>query len=50
MSDRNLRWGILGAARIAREFVCPGIHASSGGSVAAVASRDLGRAEALTDP
>jgi predicted dehydrogenase len=50
MDDAPLRWGILGAARIAREWVCPAIHASQGGVVAAVASRDAGRAGALAAP
>jgi predicted dehydrogenase len=47
MADGMIRWGILGAAKIAREFVCPAIHTSVRGTVAAVASRDPGRAEAL---
>ena len=49
MADGHLRWGILGAAKIAREFTCPGIHQSRRGSVAVVASRDVARAEALAE-
>ena len=43
-------WGILGAAKIAREWVCPAIHASERGRVAAVASRTPGKGEALAAP
>jgi predicted dehydrogenase len=46
----QVRWGILGAAKIAREWVCPGIHTSDRGTVAAVASRTPGKAEALAAP
>ena len=46
----RVRWGVLGAAKIAREWVCPGIHASDRGVVAAVASRTPGKAEALAGP
>jgi predicted dehydrogenase len=46
----KVRWGILSAARIAREWVCPGIHASARGVVAAVASRTPGKGEALAAP
>jgi predicted dehydrogenase len=45
-----VRWGILGAAKIAREWVCPGIHASRQGRVAAVASRERVRAVGLAEP
>ncbi|TPE52212.1 Gfo/Idh/MocA family protein [Amaricoccus solimangrovi] len=40
-----VRWGILGAAKIAREFLAPAIHISDRGVVAAVASRSPGKAE-----
>jgi len=46
----RVRWGILGAAKIAREWVVPAIHGSHRGVVAAVASRDASRAEALAAP
>lgn len=50
MDEAPTRWGILSAAKIAREWVCPAIHASQSGVVAAVASRDAGRAAALAAP
>lgn len=43
MKDR-LRWGVLGASAIARNAVIPAIKASANGVLAAVASRDTGRA------
>ncbi len=46
----KVRWGILGAAKIAREWVCPGIHNSDHGVVAAIASLTPGKAEALAAP
>lgn len=39
MAEGPVRWGILGAAKIAREWLCPAIHMSAEGVVAAVASR-----------
>ena len=47
---QKVRWGILGAAKIAREWVCPGIQTSDRGVVAAVASRTPRKAEALAAP
>lgn len=44
-----IRWGVLGAASIARRRVIPAIQASSNGRVTAVASRDPARAQALAD-
>ncbi len=41
------RWGILSTAKIGRELVIPAILDSDNGVVAAIASRDLDRAEAL---
>ena len=41
------RWGILSTAKIGRDQVIPAIADSSNGVVAAIASRDLGKAEAL---
>jgi predicted dehydrogenase len=43
----TLRWGVLGAANIARKKVIPAIQASSNGQVVAIASRDRARAEEL---
>jgi predicted dehydrogenase len=36
---KPVRWGVLGAAKIARDQVCPAIHQASGGVLAALASR-----------
>lgn len=44
MADR-VRWGILGAAKIAREFLAPAINMSTRGDVAAIASRSAGKAD-----
>ncbi len=46
----TVRWGVLGAAKIAREFVLPAIHMSQGGVFAAIASRSSQRAESLCGP
>ena len=42
-----LRWGILSTAKIAREQLIPAIADSRNGVLAAVASRDIAKAEAL---
>lgn len=39
------RWGILGAAKIARTFLAPAIHAARGAELGALATRDPARAE-----
>ncbi|MEO0668725.1 MAG: Gfo/Idh/MocA family oxidoreductase [Pseudomonadota bacterium] len=39
-----VRWGILGAAKFAREFMGPAIHAARGAQLAAVATRDVTKA------
>lgn len=41
----RVRWGILGAAKIAREFLAPAINMSTRGDVAAIASRSAGKAD-----
>lgn len=41
----TLRWGVLGAANIARKQVIPAIQASNNGRVVGIASRDKRRAE-----
>lgn len=46
----QVRWGILSAAKIAREWLAPAIHKSERGVVAAVASHTPGKAEALAKP
>lgn len=43
----TLRWGVLGAANIARKQVIPAIQASNNGRVVGIASRDKARAEQL---
>jgi predicted dehydrogenase len=47
MSDRKLRLGILGTARIARNLFIPGVRASQLAEVTAVGSRDEQRARAF---
>ncbi|HTU31432.1 MAG TPA: Gfo/Idh/MocA family oxidoreductase [Solirubrobacteraceae bacterium] len=46
-SGRRTRWGILGAANIARGQFMPGLRESGDGVAAVVASRDLSRAQAF---
>jgi xylose dehydrogenase (NAD/NADP) len=46
MTER-LRWGVLGAARVARRRVIPAIQASSNGQVMALASRDPQKGRAV---
>src|SRR5688572_18541935 len=41
---KNLRWGILGTAKIARRAFVPGVRNGTEGSVDVVASRDSARA------
>ncbi len=43
----RVRWGILSAAKIAREWVAPAIHLSDRGVIAAVASLTPGKAETI---
>ncbi len=45
-SDRKLRWGVLGYARIARVSVIPAIRNSSNSEFYALASRDASKLEA----
>lgn len=45
----KLRWGVLGAANIARKAVIPAIQASSNGKVVAIASREQARAQQAAD-
>src|SRR5579859_63597 len=44
-----VRWGVLGTANIGVKAVLPAIRASSNGVVAAIASRDMARAERVAD-
>lgn len=45
-----LRWGVLGAARIAREKVIPAMRKTAAAEVLALASRDVATARAAADP
>ena len=45
MSDRKMRWGVLGVAKIATERVIPAIQAGATGDVVAIASRSLPKAQ-----
>ncbi|MCC7371119.1 MAG: Gfo/Idh/MocA family oxidoreductase [Chloroflexi bacterium] len=47
MAEQPFRWGILSAANIARKRFVPGVRTGSEGIVAAVAARDLERAQAF---
>src|SRR5262245_7580377 len=44
---KKIRWGILGAASIARRRVVPAMQQTSNGEVAAIASRTLDKAHAF---
>jgi hypothetical protein len=48
-SHMNLRWGILGCARISRRGLIPGIQASKTGRLVALASRNPATARAWCD-
>ncbi len=50
MAEERVRWGILSAAKIAREWVVPAIHMSDRGELAAVASLTPGKAAGLASP
>ena len=43
MTD-TVRWGVLGAAKIARTALCPAIHLARGGALAALATRTAEKA------
>lgn len=47
MSNRKVRWGVLGCANIAIRSVIPGIRQSETGEVVAIASRDQSKAQAV---
>ena len=47
MTRDKVRWGVLGAARIADNFVVPAIQRSANGRVVCVAARDRDRAAAF---
>jgi predicted dehydrogenase len=48
-NNAKIRWGILGAAKIARDKVIPAIQAGNRGRVVAIASRALDRARAAAE-
>ena len=45
--SKAIQWGILGAAKFARQFMGPAIHAASGAQLAALATSDPTKAEAF---
>jgi len=49
MSGKKVRWGILSTANIGLQKVIPGIQKSAHSEVVAIASRDLGRAQAAAN-
>ena len=50
MRNGRVRWGVLGAAKIADEWLNPAIHLSGRGGLAAMASRDEARAAVMAAP
>ncbi len=50
MTETQVRWGILGAAGIARKRLLPAIAASSNGRIVALASRSAERAREMLAP
>ena len=46
---RKVKWGVLGVAKIATEKVIPAMQRGEASHIAAIASRDLGRARAAAD-
>src|SRR5215468_9958765 len=46
-TEPAVRWGILGTAKIGLNAMIPGIQRSRNGRVAAIASRDVARAQAV---
>lgn len=48
-APRTIRWGVLGAAKIALEYVIPATNATPGAQVVALASRSTERGRAAAD-
>ena len=46
---RKVKWGVLGVAKIAIEKVIPAMQQGEASHIAAIASRDLGKARAAAD-
>jgi predicted dehydrogenase len=44
-----VRWGILGAAKFARDHMAPAIHAAKGAALVALATSDAAKAEGFAD-
>jgi predicted dehydrogenase len=44
----NIKWGFIGAGMVASKALAPAVHAASNATLAAVASQDLNRAQALS--
>ncbi|HAC14384.1 MAG TPA: oxidoreductase, partial [Bacteroidetes bacterium] len=47
--SQKLRWGVLGAAKIARNRVIPAIIQSSNGVLSAIASRSQEKADEIAE-
>lgn len=47
--DRPVRWGVLGAAKIARQMLCPAINESRNGVLAALGTRDAAKARPFVE-
>jgi D-xylose 1-dehydrogenase (NADP+, D-xylono-1,5-lactone-forming) len=46
---REIGWGVLGAGRVARNHFLPALEASAGGRLAALGSRDAGKARSVME-
>ncbi len=46
---KAVKWGVLGAAKFAREYMAPAIHAASGAELYALATSDPAKAEGFQD-
>ena len=46
---RKVKWGVIGVAKIAVEKVIPAMQRGEVSEIAAIASRDLGKAKAAAD-
>lgn len=44
----TVRWGVMGAAKIARTQLCPAIHVAAGGTLTALASRSAEKVDPFT--
>lgn len=50
MGQERVRWGVLSAGKIAREWVAPALDRAARGELVAIASRTPGKAEELAAP